>query len=104
MFCLTWKKQPSGVCLKIMDNFLETLFGGYISCKLVNLQPLRIGLQHRRFPSTFLKLNVIILVQLEMPDIYDILIFMVFFINPLLANVSIFIPWKHQKTFGFLVF
>lgn len=75
-----------------MDNFLETLFGGYISCKLVNLQPLRIRLQHRRFPSTFLKLNVIILVQLEMTDIYDILIFMVFFSNPLLANVSIFIP------------
>lgn len=90
MFYVTWKKQPSAVSLKIMDNFLGTPFGGYISCKLVNLQPLRIGLQHRRF----LKFNVIISVQFEMADIYNILIFMVFYINPLLANAYILYPLK----------
>ena len=101
MFYVTWKKQPSAVSLKIMDNFLETPFGGYISCKLVNLQPLRIGLQRRRFPSTLLKFNVIISVQFEMTDIYDILIFMVFYINPLLASAYILYPLKAPENVWF---
>ena len=84
-----------------MDNFLETPFGGYISCKLVNLQPLRIGLQRRRFPSTLLKFNVIISVQFEMTDIYDILIFMVFYINPRLANAYILYPLKAPENVWF---
>ena len=75
MFYITRKKQPWAVSLKIIENVLENLYGGCISCKLENFQPLRIVLQHKRFPSTFSKFNVIMSVQFGTTrfDIYVIL-------------------------------